>query len=207
MASEKSTHQKNSAQSQPDVPGSAKAGPQYLVLAQILRPHGVRGDLIVKMMTAFPERMSRLELIYLGINPASPRKLRQKRVTWAKRHKADQWLLHFDEIEDRDAAELLRKLYMFVSLEDAVPLEDDEIYLFQLIGLEARTVAGELLGRVEDIIETGANDVYVIRGGPYGEVLIPAIPGVVRNINVEAGTITVEPLPGLLPDLPDKPSA
>ncbi len=184
---------------------ASKPGPQYLVLAQILRPHGIRGDLLTKMVTAFPERMTRLDTVYLGSNPESPRKLQEKHVAWTKRHKGDQWLLHLDAIEDRDAAELLRKLYIFVSLEDAVPLESDEIYLFQVIGLEARTTSGEILGRVEDVIETGANDVYVIKGGAYGEVLIPAIPSVVRNIDIEAGTMLVEPLPGLLPDLPERP--
>src|SRR5215468_11167541 len=100
MSSEKKISQKRSTSVVTRGPGRAKPGPQYLVLAQILRPHGVRGDLMTKMVTAFPERMTRLEMIYLGSNPESPRKLQERRVTWTKRHKGDMWLLHFDGVKD-----------------------------------------------------------------------------------------------------------
>jgi 16S rRNA processing protein RimM len=186
-----------SDQAGPDKP---KSGPQFLILARVLRPHGVRGDLSVQVVTSFPERMSRLDVVYVGADPAEPNRLTEQRVTWARRHKNDQWLIHLDGIEDRDAADAFRGQYMCVSLADAVPLEDDEVYLFQVIGLDVRTVEGETLGRVIDIIETGANDVYVIRGESYGEILIPAIDGVILNISVETGVMTVRLPAGLLPD-------
>ena len=181
-------------------PEKPKSGPQFLILARVLRPHGVRGDLRVQVITSFPERMSRLDVVYVGADPAEPRRLTEQRVTWARRHKNDQWLIHLDGIEDREAADIFRSQYVCVSLADAVPLEDDEIYLFQVIGLDVRTVEGETLGRVIDIIETGANDVYVIRGESYGEILIPAIDSVILNISVETGAMTVRLPAGLLPD-------
>ncbi len=187
---------------EPDSPAPSPAGPQYLLLARILRPHGVRGDFVVQIITDFPERMNDLDVVYVGADPSDARRLTEQHVTWARRHRGGQWLLHLDGIDDRDQADHFRSQYICVSLADAVPLEEDEVYLFQVIGLDVRTVAGEDLGKVVDIIETGANDVYVIRGDTYGEVLIPAIQSVIRSINVEASVMTVDLPAGLLPDQP-----
>jgi 16S rRNA processing protein RimM len=184
----------------PSGPEKPKSGPEFLILARVLRPHGVRGDLSVQVITSFPERMRDLDVVYVGADPAEPRRLTEQHVTWARRHKNDQWLIHLDGIEDRDEADAFRSQYVCVSLADAVPLEDDEVYLFQVIGLDVHTVEGEALGRVIDIIETGANDVYVVRGENYGEILIPAIDDVILNISVETGVMTVRLPAGLLPD-------
>ena len=84
-----------------------------------------------------------------------------------------------------------------ISIEDAAPLEEGEYYHFQVIGVEVEMESGERLGRVTEVLETGANDVYVVRG-PRGEVLIPAIESVVRVLDLEAGRMVVSPLPGML---------
>ncbi len=172
--------------------------PHYLIIARILRPHGVRGELSLQIITDFPERLRELQKVYLAHSAEQPDRPRPYRVEGARPQKQASWLLRLRGVEDRDAAELLRGQYVFVSLADAVPLADDEVYLFQVMGLQAQTVAGEVLGRVVDIIETGANDVYVIRGEIRGEVLIPAVPGILINIDVEAGLMIVDPPPGLL---------
>jgi 16S rRNA processing protein RimM len=182
--------------------GPGNTGPHYLVLARVLRPHGVRGDLSVKIITDFPERMGNLDVVYLASDPNDPKRVTEQHVIWARRAKNDQWLLHLKGVEDRDSADAFRSQFILVSLKDAVPLEDDEVYLFQVMGLEVHSTDGENLGRVVDIIETGANDVYVVRGDAYGEVLIPAIPSVVLNIDVPAGIMHVQIPPGLLPDKP-----
>src|SRR5690349_19577232 len=109
------------------------SGPQYLVLARVLRPHGVRGDLNVQILTDFPERMRDLDVVYLGTEPDNPRRMTEQHLTFARRAKADQWIVHLDNVEDRDSAEAFRSQYIFVSLADAVPLEEDEVYLFQVI--------------------------------------------------------------------------
>ncbi len=186
------------------IPDKAQAGPQFLLLARILRPHGVRGDFVVQIITDFPERMNDLDAVYVGADPSDARRLTEQHVTWARRHRGDQWLLHLDSIDDRDQADHFRSQYICVSLADAVPLEADEVYLFQVIGLDVHTVEGEDLGKVVDIIETGANDVYVVRGEAYGEVLIPAIESVIRSINVDASLMTVDLPAGLLPEQPDR---
>ncbi len=176
--------------------------PQYLIVARIMRPHGVRGDLRVQALTNFPDRMKSLETVYLTRDPekATPQTVQIATVERARPDKAGYWLLHLHAIEDRDAADALREMYIVVTMADASPLVDDEVYLFQVMGLEVYTTDGQSLGRVVDIMETGANDVYVVRGETYGEVLIPAIDSVIRRIDVENGTLTIQPLPGLLPE-------
>src|SRR5258706_7127951 len=108
-------------------PDKSKSGPQFLVLGQILRAHGIRGGLSIKAMTGFPERMSRLDVVYLARDPENPHKRTEHEVTSLRHAKNDQWLLHLKGITTREAADTLRGLYMLVSLADAVPLEEDEV--------------------------------------------------------------------------------
>jgi 16S rRNA processing protein RimM len=180
-------------------PGESAPGPQFLVIARVMRPHGVRGDLRLQLLTAFPDRMRDLDQVLLGKDPDDPPSFVTKAVT-AMRRDRGYWLAHLEGINDREGASAFSGWYVMVSLADAVPLEPDEVYLFQVIGLEVVTEAGETLGRVAEVIETGANDVYIVRGGPRGEVMIPAIDDVVRSISPETGRMIVRPLPGLLPE-------
>jgi len=179
---------------------SKNESPRYLVVAKVLRPHGIRGELAVQVMTDYPDRFRDLGTIYLGDSAEQPTKLRAYQLESARPDKKLHWLLRLQGVDDRTMAELLRERYVYVSLADAVPLADDEVYLFQVIGLQAETPSGEILGQVVDVMETGANDVFVLRGDRYGEVLIPAISSVVLSIDVSAGRMIVDPLPGLLPD-------
>jgi 16S rRNA processing protein RimM len=174
--------------------------PKYLVLAKVMRPHGVRGELNLQVITDFPERIRTLEKVYIGANEDGSGKLKPYRVESARPQKQATWLLKLNGVEDRDAAEPFRNQYIFVSLAEAVPLEEGEAYLFQVMGLRVMTTDGRELGKIVEFIETGANDVYVVQGALYGEVLLPNIPSVVLNIDLATGVMTVEPLPGLLPD-------
>ena len=170
--------------------------PPFLLLGQVLRPHGVRGELRVEVLTAYPERIVPQQRVYLGPDPADVSAARLYTIAQARRHQ-QYLILQLAEVGDRNAAELLREQYVMVAFEDAIPLEDDEYYLFQVIGLEVVTTEGEALGRITDVLETGANDVFVVRG-PRGEVLLPVIDECVQCIDFDAGTITVRLLEGLL---------
>jgi 16S rRNA processing protein RimM len=86
-----------------------------------------------------------------------------------------------------------------IPLDRAVPLENGEYYLYQVIGLGVETDKGEALGRVIDVIETGANDVFVVQGAS-GELLIPAIGDVVQHLDLEARRLVVRLIPGLRAD-------
>ncbi|RMF50081.1 MAG: 16S rRNA processing protein RimM [Chloroflexota bacterium] len=172
----------------------------YLTVARVARAHGVRGALRVQALTSTPQRMHALTTIYLSHTPDRAETLQAYTVARAQHDKGDYWLIFLEGVESREVAERLRGQYILVTLQDGVPLAEDEIYLFQVIGLTVITDSGLVLGRVVNVIETGANDVYVVQGELYGEVLIPAIESVVRQIDVEKGVMYITPLLGLLPN-------
>ncbi len=102
-------------------------------------------------------------------------------------------------IDNRERAAEERGRHLQVPEAALDPPGEDTYYWFQLIGLRVRTTAGEELGEIADIITTGSNEVFVVRG-PRGELLIPAIEDVVREVDLAAGQLVIEPIPGLLPD-------
>ncbi len=83
---------------------------------------------------------------------------------------------------------------------EAVPLEEDEYFLYQLIGVEVYTELGKHLGRLTEILETGANNVFVVEG-EKSQFLLPDIPDVVREVDIENGRLVIHPMPGLIAGL------
>lgn len=179
----------NAAQGQPT--------PDFLLIGEILRPHGVHGELKVRVLTEYPERIPSLTVVYVGagVNASNPRPMH---IAAMRMHQGFA-LITFRETPDRTQAERLRGLFVMVRIEDAVPLEPGEFYMYQVIGLPVRTEDGLELGTVTEILETGANDVYVVNGGPHGEVLIPVIPGTIVRTDIEGRLLTVRLPEGLLP--------
>ena len=170
----------------------------FLLLGKVLRPHGVRGEIRVDIMTAYPERIGPERVVHIGSNPDDPATAAEYKIIQARPHQ-QYLILQLAGITDRNAADRLREHYVMVPLEEAVPLEADEFYLFQAIGLAVYTDTGESLGQVIEILETGANDVYLVQG-PRGEILLPAIEDCILDIDIEAGKMTVHLLDDLLGD-------
>lgn len=175
--------------------------PDFLLLGEVLRPHGVRGELRVRLFTDYPERIASLKTVYLANSPdaAQPKPFQVA----GMRMNGPFGLLKLREIPDRTQADRLRGLFVLVDVEHAVPLEEGEFYLYQLIGARVQTDTGEALGTLVDVLETGANDVYVIDSPRYGEVLIPVLDDVVVNTDISAGMLTVRIPDGLLPQSGD----
>ena len=175
----------------------ARQTPDYLVLGKILRPQGLRGELRMHVRTDYPERLADLERVYLSKDEAGTH-VTAYALEHVRLHQGYA-LLTLEGIGDRDQAEPLRQLFVLVDMENAVPLEEGEFYLYELIGVEVITVEGEHLGKLIDVLETGANDVYVVKSDAYGDVLIPAIDGVIIETDIEARRLTVQLPEGLLP--------
>lgn len=176
--------------------------PPFLLLGKILRPHGIRGELRVQLMTDYPERITKLKKIAIGESPTSS-KAKYYTVEFMRLHQ-DYGLLKLKTIDDRNAAELFRELFVMVKTEDAVPLADDEVYLYQLIGMTVKTDSGDVVGILTDVLETGANDVYVVKSDTLGEILIPVIPTVVLSTDTDERIITVRIPEGLLGGITDE---
>ena len=169
--------------------------PRYLAVGRVRRPHGVRGELRVEIVTSHPRRLLQHRFLLLA-SPDSPDVVRRYPVEKLRVH-GDVILLKLGGCDDRNAADGLRGMLVQVPIQEAVPLEDGEYYHSQIIGLMVETETGQLLGRVVEVLETGANDVYVVRG-PTGEVLLPAVEDVILAVDLEAGRLLVHLLPGIL---------
>lgn len=167
--------------------------PHFLVIGEIAKPHGVRGEVRVLPHTDVPERFTWLKQVYLdeGVSPPVP-------VVSARLHQGIV-LLKLEGYDSREGCERLRGRLLYVPEAEAVPLEEGEYFLYQLEGLGVYTEAGEHLGTLVEVLETKANNVFVVQGG-RGEVLLPDIAEVVREIDFAAGRMVVHLLPGLLPD-------
>jgi 16S rRNA processing protein RimM len=150
----------------------------------------VRGELKCRVITDFPAQRFK----------AGNRLLIEQR-EWrvrSARVRGNLVYLRLHDLDDRTAAESLRGQDVLVAREDAVHLPEGEFFWDQVIGLQVEDTSGRPLGAVTEILETGANDVYIVKGPDRREILVPAIKDVVRLIDPSAGRMVIEPLPGLL---------
>jgi len=161
----------------------------HLVIGQIVGPRGVRGELRVRIESDLPERFLDLDRVLVGPEH-SPYAVQRARLH-------QQWaLLQLEGVNDRDAAEALRGQWLWVTRDEAVLLAEHEYFICDIVGLLAQVESGETLGRVVEVISTGANDVYVIRTAE-GELLLPAIHDVVLAVDMDAGVLRVRVPDGL----------
>lgn len=158
-------------------------------MGRVLRPHGVRGELLLESLTDFPQHLAEVDTVYLG-DEAAPHPLAAARV-----HR-DQLLLRLADCSDRDSAEQYRGQLVQIEADEAAPLPPGSYYHHQLLGCRVVSDEGEDLGELVDILETGANDVYVV-AAPGGELLLPAIQTVILSIDLDARRVTAHLLEGL----------
>ncbi|MFZ5920197.1 MAG: ribosome maturation factor RimM [Chloroflexota bacterium] len=172
--------------------GSPPVGePVYLVVGRLRRPHGLRGEILMEVLTDFPERLKRGKQVFIG-DDYTPHT-----ISACRRHN-DGLLLTFEGCTDRDEAAKLRNQDVFVPTGSLPALSEGEYYHHQLVGLSVVTDTGRSLGALVEVIETGANDVYAVRDENGREVLLPAIPQVVLDVDLDSATMRVHPLEGLL---------
>lgn len=166
----------------------------YLVVGQIVAPHGIRGEVKVEVMSDNPERFKAGAQLYISTTPEGTDAQPVKLATSRPHH--DRMLVRLANASDRNAAELLRGQYLLIPESEAMALGEHENFVHDLIGLAVTTTAGEALGEIVEIVFTPANDVYVVRGAG-GEVLLPATREVIRAVDLTARTMTVELPEGL----------
>ncbi|NPA92476.1 MAG: 16S rRNA processing protein RimM [Chloroflexi bacterium] len=174
-----------------DHSGSSSDEPLYLAVGQLRRPHGVRGEIRMEVFTDFPERLAAGRTVFVG-----PRRM-PLQIRSVRQHN-DALLVSFEGYNDRDQVGLLRNMVVAVPAEEAPSLPEGEFYYHQILGLKVVTDEGETLGRVAEIMETGANDVFVVQAEDgRAEILLPDTEEVVLEIDPEAGIMRVHLLPGL----------
>ncbi len=164
----------------------------YLELGQIVNTRGLRGEIKVNPYTQNIERFEELKKILVK-NKHETKEYEIERVSYSK----NQVVLKLKGIDHIDYAEKLRGSMIIVKKSDLEPLPDGVYYLADLIGLDVYTEAGVLLGKVDDIYNTGANDIYVVKNELGMQKLLPGIDEVIKQVDLENGKIIVNLIEGL----------
>ena len=165
---------------------------EYLELGQIVNVRGLKGEVKLNSFAEDDSIFETLKTVFIKKkNEILEKKI--EKVSYTK----NQVVLKFKDCNSIDEAEALRNTYLLVKKEDLGELPEGVYYLADLIGLDVYTEEDELLGKVDDIYSTGANDIYVVKNEDGKEKLLPGIDEVIKNIDIEAGRITVNLLEGL----------
>ena len=166
---------------------------EYFEIGQIVNTFGIKGMVKVKPFTENVEQFEELEKIYIKNKKGK----KEYKIQEVKYHK-QMVLIKFEGIENPEDADLLRGSYLVINRKDAKPLEEGTYYIVDLLGLEVYTDEGILLGKVDDIFNTGSNDIYVVKDELGKQVLLPGIEDVIKEVDIENCKITVHIIPGLM---------
>lgn len=183
-----SRHRRMSPGRKKNETGSPGEGePLFLVVGKLRRPHGIYGEILMDVLTDFPERLLPGKKVLVGEAHQS------FEIVNLRRHDPE-LLITFDGIDSREEAGEYRNQLVYVEADALPKLPEGEFYHHELVGLRVENESGEELGVLEQVLVTGANDVYVVRTADEEELLLPAIHDVVLEIDPENGKMVVRPM-------------
>lgn len=172
----------------PEFPPEAEPREGNTAVGRVIRAHGLNGELRVLAFTEGAPNLQPGKRVWIGGVPLRVLRLRPQ---------GEGWILETDGLRSRTAAEAFGEQLVEVPDDEVERASEDSYFLHELIGLRVRTATGEDLGELVEVMQPGANDVYVVRG-PRGEILVPAIGEVVTSIDLPAGIMVITPLAGML---------
>ena len=164
-----------------------------LEIGQIVNTFGIKGFVKVNPWVNDVTRFDDLKKVYIKIR----KELKALEIEEVKYHK-NQVLLKFKGVETVEQAEMLRNAILEIDRKDAIPLEEGEYFIADLLESEVYTDEGEKLGILEDIFNTGSNDIYVVKNELGKSILLPRIKDVFKEIDVENKKIIVHLIEGLI---------
>ena len=173
-------------------------GPAWLVVGQVSKPHGNKGEVLVWPLTDSPEAVfAEGRELLLGDTEGAPGDDLEKLTVRARRPYQRGWLITFDELADRNAAEDIARRYLLIPREQAEPREEGEHFYHELLGAEVVTVDGGVVGKVREVYDTAPAHLLEVKGD--GKLhLIPFTEQVVKQVDREARRIVIDPPEGLL---------
>jgi 16S rRNA processing protein RimM len=178
--------------SPPQPEGSAPNGePAFLVVGKLRHTHGVRGEILLDVITDFPERLQPGMTVFVG-EQHRPERIRSRRMH------GQGLLLSFEGYTTPESMSALRNTLVYVPTAGRPPLPEGEYYHHQVLGLRVVSDEGGELGRISEILSTAAHDVYVIRSEGGAEILLPATDEVIIEIDLTQGLLRAHLLPGLI---------
>ena len=162
-------------------------------MGEVIRPHGLEGLLRIKSYAQTEESFLRAEMVFLQTGSAEPR---EYAVTSVRPHKKVH-LLKLRGVDSLEEAERLIGAQILIEKETLNAKDPDEYFWYELIGLEVYLSGGKYVGKIEHILPTGSNDIYVVQQGEK-EVLIPAIYDVIQEIDLSKNRMIISDVEGLL---------
>ena len=166
---------------------------ENLEIGQIVNTFGIKGFVKVNQFVDDISRFDDLKKVYIKRN----KELKEMEVEEVKYHK-NMVLVKFKGIDRVEDAESFRNSYLEVDRENAIELQEGEYFIVDLLGLNVVTEENKVLGKLEDIFNTGSNDIYVVKSDDGKQLLLPAISEVIKQINIKENKIVVHLLEGLI---------
>lgn len=166
---------------------------QYLEIGQIVNTFGIKGQVKVVPFTNDINRFDELKKVYI-VNKSSRKEVEIEDVKYHK----NMVLLKFKGFDKIEDVESFRNSYLEIDRQDGKNLEEGEYYIVDLIGLDVVSDEGKNLGKLDDIFNTGSNDIYVVKDELGKQLLLPAIKEVIKEVDLENKKITVHLLEGLV---------
>jgi len=167
---------------------------EWATIGKIVAPFGLRGEMKVFSLSDIPNRFAQLKALYIRPQYAP------MVIEGVRPHKGDMHLLKLKGIDDATSADALRNSELCIPLAQLAKLPADSYYQHDILGLRVLTLQNQEIGTIVDIMETGSNDVYVIKDADSHQVLIPAIKEVVKQVDLIRHVMYIEPMAGLLDD-------
>lgn len=166
---------------------------QMIAIGRITRAQGLRGEVNIEPLTDDPGRFSLLERVTVEKSDGLAQVMKIEKARVVKQRV----ILKLSDLTNRTEAEAWRGAEIKIPQHECLPLAAGSYYIFDLIGLQVVTAAGTVIGEITQVMDLPANDVYVVQSETR-EYLIPAISEVIKNIDLDAGLMTINPIEGLL---------
>lgn len=173
--------------------------PESLIrVGRVYRPHGVRGELKVAPETDDPARFMALSMLHIGRDVRHTASHAVEGVRFQETKRGVTAILKLEGIDSRDAAERVAKQLVFAAEDDLPPLDDDEVFVHDLIGLDVFTEAGDAIGTVANVLALPAHDTYVVRRPGKPDAMIPDVDDFIVALNLDDERLVIRPIEGLL---------
>lgn len=161
-------------------------------IAKIAKPRGLKGEVVADILTDFADRFDGLE----NVTALMPNETRRELKIEDHWFQSGRIVLKFEGVDSIESAEELRNAELCVNESEVVDLETDEFYDWQLIDCEVKTVDGISIGKVREVMRTGASEILVVEGDK--EYLIPFAGSICTEVDIENKVIVIDPPEGLL---------
>ncbi|MBN2060393.1 MAG: 16S rRNA processing protein RimM [Deltaproteobacteria bacterium] len=173
----------------------SRVSPENLLLVgKVIRPHGLGGLLRIYSYAQSGDTFLRAGNVFLKIDPEE---FQEHRVVSIKKHGNNVFLIGLEGLNSLEDVERFRGAEIFVRKDGVIREDEEEYFWFELIGLKAYLENGRYIGVLSDILNTGSNDIYVVKEGKK-EILIPALHDVIKKIDLESGKIMIDVMEDLL---------